>query len=42
VDRVLAEWKPMKLGLMERLYEKTTLWRIRVSRLRKRRQGSLK
>jgi predicted deacetylase len=41
VDRVLAELKPVKLGLTERLYEAFALWRARASRLRKRRRHPL-
>ncbi|MGP8175540.1 MAG: DUF2334 domain-containing protein [Terracidiphilus sp.] len=41
VDRVLAELKPVKLGLTERIYEAFALWRARASRLRKRRRRPL-
>jgi predicted deacetylase len=36
VDRVLAELKPTKLDLAERLYEAFALWRAKASRTRKR------
>jgi predicted deacetylase len=38
VDRVLAELRPSRLGLTERLYEFCALWRVQASRARKRRQ----
>jgi hypothetical protein len=36
VDRVLAELKPGKLSLGERLYESVAMWRVRASRSNKR------
>jgi predicted deacetylase len=41
VDRVVAELKPMKLSLTERLYGAWALWRAHASRLRKRRRRRL-
>jgi predicted deacetylase len=41
VDRVVAELKPMKLSLTERLYGAWALWRAQAPRLRKRRRRRL-
>jgi hypothetical protein len=38
VDRVLAELKPDRLSLAERVYESVAVWRVRASRLRRRGQ----
>lgn len=38
VDRVLAELKPARLSLAERVYESVAVWRVRASRLRRRGQ----
>jgi hypothetical protein len=36
VDRVVAELKPAKLAVFERIYEALALWRVRISRARQR------
>jgi hypothetical protein len=35
LDRVLAEFPPVRLGPLERLHEASALWRVRASRVRK-------
>jgi hypothetical protein len=35
LDRVLAEFPPVRLGPLERLHEVLALWRVRASRVRK-------
>jgi predicted deacetylase len=37
VDRVVAELKPARLGLIEKVHEQYALWRLKISRRRKRR-----
>jgi hypothetical protein len=42
VERVLSEWRPARLGAVERLYATLALWRVHGRQARKRLNGKMR